>query len=74
MSKVDFPVTSDYWIKLGSVLGKKVIIQAVEITKKKKRVTGHHANDRVDQACAEGSVEITSRFFQQNLGISKFTR
>lgn len=72
MSKVDFPVTSDYWIKLRSVLGDKITIQAVKIDKKKNRPTSHHGNHKVDQACAEGSVEITSKIFQ-NLGISKFT-
>jgi len=72
MSEKCFPVTSDGWLKLGSVLGDRVTIHAVSIKKKDKRITSPHGNHRVDEATAQGSVEITSRFFQQEFDISKF--
>ncbi|HEX9722354.1 MAG TPA: hypothetical protein VGA53_03755 [Candidatus Paceibacterota bacterium] len=67
-----FPITADGWVKLGSVLGDKVIVHAVSIKKKDKRPTSPHGNHRVDEAFAQGSVEITSRFFQEEFDISKF--
>ena len=74
MSEQCFPVTSLGWLKLGSVLGDRITIHAVSIKKKDKRITSPHGNHRVDVAVAQGSIEITSHFFQQKFDISKFGR
>jgi len=69
-----FPVTSYGWLKLGPVLGDKITIHAVGIRKSNKRATSPHGNHKVDEAVAQGSVEITSRFLDEEFVISKFRR
>lgn len=74
MNEKCFPVTSYGWLKLGPTLGDKITVHAVSIKKSKNRITSPHRNHKVDEAVAQGSVEITSRFLREEFDISKFKR